>query len=608
MKRLLGGGRMKWAHPVAKFWQAGIAVVVLGVLGALFVAQQANAAPATSGAWLNRMYIVDNAKQNYFDSNTFDDTYQYVEQNPVDGCADSFTFVYIGTGGGDPFRNGNFFYDQSGPNSLTALPNAFWKVQLQVSTKFTSGAGGEACGTPSSAPNGFSVKDNVPLSNPNNRRITFYKTADDKIISFKSAISFSRKGDFKGVPRYFRDDEVADSNNSCADMILAHAANINTNGESIFGRGEIAGSSMLYAVRKDNELGRTAESYDRITEPNSIGRGECKVETDSINGRKSGTYGISGYDDNNHDGYYLAGGLNDGGAPATGGDEQDDAVIIFIGDMSNVPKDASDVPITNPGSPADGGDKNDQQTCKGGAMGWIICPIVSGIRSAVELLRDTMQYFLIVNPLPIGSGGIYDTWNNIRNFANIAFVLAFFIIIFSQATSIGISNYGIKRLLPRLILVAIATNISYFVCSFMVDAFNILGAGVTNLFALANNGAAGTITVGTGTGLLFTGGLTAAITWAFASGAIVQIFPLIAAAFLGFLITFIILVIRQSIIILLVVISPLAFVAGLLPGTQNLFKQWFDMFSTLLVMYPLIMGMFAAARLASAILTAVAGA
>jgi len=608
MKRLLGGGRMKWAHPVAKFWQAGTAVVVLAVLGTLFVAQSANAAPATSGKWLNRMYIVDNAGQNYFDTNTYDDTYQYVEQNPVDGCADSFTFVYLAAGGGaDPFRNGNFFYDQSGPNSLNTLPNNFWKVQLQASSKYTGGAGGETCGTASSAPNGFQIKDNIPLSNANNRRLTFYMNGNDKIISFRSNITFSRKGDFKGVPRYFRDDEVADTNNSCPDMILLHAANINTGGESIFGRGNVAGSSMLFAVRKDDNLSRTAESYDRASEPNAVGRNGCQVEADAMNGRKSGHYGITGYDDNNHDGYYLAGGLQDDGTPATGGDEDDDTIIIFIGDMSNIPKDATGTPVTNPGNPNDGGDKIDQQTCKGGALGWVICPLVSAIQSAADLLKDTMQKMLTVNPLPLGAGQpIYEIWNNMRNFANIGFVIAFFFIIFSQATSIGISNYGIKRLLPRLVLVAIVTNLSYFICAFLVDFFNVLGVGVYNLIAIANGGSQGTVNVSNGAGAVLVGLGAAGATAAFYTGAVVQLFPLLAAAFIGMLITFIVLVVRQAGIIFLVVASPFIALAFLLDGTRQLGSKGVNVGIALLSMYPLIMLLFGGSRLAGDILTAAA--
>jgi hypothetical protein len=607
MKRLLGGGRMKWTHLVAKFGIAGFAVVALGFLGALFVAQTAQAAPAVSAKWLNRMYIVDNNGQNYFDSNTYDDNYSYAEQNAADGCPDQIVFVYQSqVGGGDPLRNINFFYDQDGPNSLMNMPNQFWRVELWASSKYTGGSGGESCGSPQSGGSGFTATQ-IPVGDPGARRYTFYRSESDKIISFKSNITFSRKGDFKGANRYFRDDEVASTNNTCPDMILLHAANINTEAEAIFGRGEIAGSAMLYAIRKDSNLGRTAESYDRASEPNAIGRGDCQVEADALNGRGGGHYGVAGYSDNQADAYFLAGGLQDNGAPATGGDEDDDAIIIFVGSAANVPKDASGAPITNPGNPDNGGDKVDEQVCKGGAMGWIICPIMSGIQAAINLLRDTMQYFLTVNPLPVGTGSLYTAWDNIRNVANIAFVLAFFIIIFSQATSIGISNYGIKRLLPRLVLIAVAANLSYFVCSFLIDLFNVLGVGITNLFAIANGGSAGTVNVSNEAGALFTGGIAVGLTWALATGNIVQIFPLIAAAFIGFVITFILLVVRQALIILLVVASPIAFIAGLLPGTQNWFRQWFEMFLTLLGMYPIVMAIFAAARMATQILTSLGG-
>lgn len=237
----------------------------------------------------------------------------------------------------------------------------------------------------------------------------------------------------------------------------------------------------------------------------------------------------------------------------------------------------------------------------------MVCPIATAIQAGADLLRNAMQYFLTVNPLPIGNGPMYEAWNNVRNVANIAFVIGFFAIIFSQATSIGISNYGIKRLLPRLILVAIATNVSYFVCSFLIDIFNILGVGVTSLLAAINGGNAGTIVVSNGEAAAFGAGLAATITYAFISGAIVQIFPIIVAGLIAIVLVFIVLVIRQALIILLVVVAPLAFVAGLLPGTQQWFTRWMNLFIGMLVMYPVVMGLFAASRLASSILSAMGG-
>jgi hypothetical protein len=607
MKRLLGGGRMKWAHPVAKFWFAGVSALALGVLGSLLFVQTAHAAVPASATFLNRWYIVDSNGQNYFDSEPGDGTFSYAEISPIDGCQDRISFAYRGR----PHQlvNAQFFYVNRD------FPNNEWTVNYEESTKFTSASGTSSCGSPSTNGGGYRLHQNYNLKDPQrNRRITFFKNNNDQIISFKNnSLVFSRKGSFANIPRYFRDGEVGDTANSCPDMILSAPVNVLQEGDNLFGSsGPVPGSSMLYAIRKDDTLTRITETYDHSSEPNQIGRSDCRMEADAMNASTGGHYSTTAYPGNEYDGWFLGAGLDSNGQASFGANgsndaEDDDVAIIFVGTMANHPVDLTNTPISNPGNPEGGGDdKNDQQVCKGGALGWVVCPVVSAIQAGVDLLRDAMEYFLVVNPLPVGTGPIYESWNNIRNFSNIAFAIAFFAIIFSQATSVGISNYGIKRLLPRLILIAIASNLSYYICSFMVDAFNILGVGITSLLAIMNGGSAGTVDVSNGAGLVFTAGLTTAIIWAFRTGAIVQIFPLIAAGFIAFFITFIILVARQMFIILLVVFSPLAFVAGLLPGTQNWFRRWFDVFSTLLLMYPLIMAMFALARITSAIITSAA--
>src|SRR5690606_15887341 len=82
-------------------------------------------------------------------------------------------------------------------------------------------------------------------------------------------------------------------------------------------------------------------------------------------------------------------------------------------------------------------------------------------------------------------------------------------------------------------------------------------------------------------------------------------------AVLGFLIPFlfialtsvitvvIILIMRQVLIILLVFISPLAFVALLLPNTEDYFKKWKSIFQTMLLLYPVVAVIFGASSLAS---------
>ena len=67
------------------------------------------------------------------------------------------------------------------------------------------------------------------------------------------------------------------------------------------------------------------------------------------------------------------------------------------------------------------------------------------------------------------------------------------------------------------------------------------------------------------------------------------------------------LIARQTFIVLLVVISPLAFIAYLLPNTEKYFQQWRKIFTGLLLLFPIIGLLYGAAQLASSILLAAAG-
>ncbi|HVI68824.1 MAG TPA: hypothetical protein VM581_00010 [Magnetospirillaceae bacterium] len=603
MKRAIGGGRMKLTHAIAKRWAVSLfGVAAIAIVGVLVFGKPSHAAPAAIAKWLNRQYLVDDRKVNYLDINTFDRDLTYTEQT-AEKCPDAIQFQPSFTG--NDTSDDVFFYKKSVYDNLDN-----YKANLIVYEERTNTTGQPYCAEAS--------KGYIPVTDPNNRRIVWYKNDQNQIVNIFNGITFSQKGAYKGVPRYFRDSEVADANNSCPDMILLHMAEPlsppflgGDTAEFLFGTGETPDSSLLFSVERNDSLKRVSETYKINGELDNIGENTCHVRGSAMDKKLTGEYAQYANGQASYDVMFISAGLDRNTPPGSAeGDDnwEDDAFITFIGDMNNLPRDTTDKPIEEPPDPNGGNpDQIDKQVCKGGALGWVICPIISAIQSAADLLRNAMQYFLTVNPLPIGSGPIYEAWNNVRNFANIAFVIGFFAIILSQATSIGISNYGIKRLLPRLILVAVATNVSYFICSFAIDIFNILGVGVTNLLAVINGGSAGTVTVSNGAGLIFAGGLTAALVWAFTTGAIVQIFPIIVAAALALLVVFLVLAIRQAIIILLVVVAPLAFVAGLLPGTQQWLTRWSNLFIGMLVMYPIVMGLFAAGRLASSILSSMGG-
>ncbi|AGL62237.1 membrane protein of unknown function [Candidatus Saccharimonas aalborgensis] len=259
---------------------------------------------------------------------------------------------------------------------------------------------------------------------------------------------------------------------------------------------------------------------------------------------------------------------------------------------------------------AAGSTNGSKPTCVIKSIGWLVCPIMNFMATVNDGAQNYISMALVVNKeVTDQNGGTFTAWQQFRNYANAAFVLAFLIIIFSQISSIGITNYGIKKMLPKLIVAAILVNVSYYVCQLAVDISNMLGYSLSSLLSVTvtDPGAAAAAsssnkwldTIG---GILGMTGLGVAAIALLLSVST----PVVLAALLALALTVLILIGRQALIILLIVISPLAFVAYLLPNTENLFKKWYKLFSTLLLLFPIVALVFGASKLASTILSAAA--
>jgi hypothetical protein len=262
--------------------------------------------------------------------------------------------------------------------------------------------------------------------------------------------------------------------------------------------------------------------------------------------------------------------------------------------------------------------EKDKSTCVLPGIGWIVCPIMYLMGKLVDSAYSFVTTLLKVPALVLtgNSSGIYTGWTIMRNFSNVAFVIVFLIIIFSQLTNVGVTNYGIKKMLPRLIVAAILVNISYWICAVAVDLSNISGSAIFDLFSgigsnitLPNSGAFGA----DGKGWEAMVGGTLAAGGAIAAGAalytsLAALLPALVAALFAIVTVFLVLTLRQALIILLIVVSPLAFVAYLLPNTESLFKKWRGLLQTLLLMYPIVAGIFGVSALASKIIMSADGA
>ena len=277
----------------------------------------------------------------------------------------------------------------------------------------------------------------------------------------------------------------------------------------------------------------------------------------------------------------------------------------YSGDAVNACKQGQSAKIETP-SDGDGGGEEEKNSCGVDGIGWLVCPLMSFAGSLGDASYSAISYFLSIDKEIFkeqSNGGLGQAWSFFRDIANAVFAVIFLWVIFSQISNVGVSNYGIKKILPRLIIGALLVNLSFYICQLAVDLSNILGFSLKGVLEGAASGV-GTQSAEVGTfNTLIIGGLALAGVGLFIFLAVS--IPTIMALLLALLVVLVILIVRQAAVILLIAISPLAFAAWLLPNTENLFKKWVSMFRGLLIVFPVISLLYGAGKLAGAVLAAV---
>ena len=296
------------------------------------------------------------------------------------------------------------------------------------------------------------------------------------------------------------------------------------------------------------------------------------------------------------------------------------------GEIGNVPAPDPTPDDPNPGpgqEPEPGNDGSTVSNCidSAGPLGWIICPTLKLAGTAAEKLYGYIEdSFLWIGSDVMGTNkSVHQAWGEFRNYANIAFIIVFLVVILSQITGFGISNYGIKKILPRLIAVALLTNLSFIICQLAVDLSDIVGSGIKAALSSNSFTVVGAVDSEYGVnniisdifGVLFAGagtvgaGYLAAVTWE------LWLLPLLLAiitALIGVFVFFLSLAVRQAGIIILVILCPVAIVCYTLPNTKKLFDKWFRMFTSLLMVYPICGLLMGGGQLASKILVSLSDA
>ena len=252
----------------------------------------------------------------------------------------------------------------------------------------------------------------------------------------------------------------------------------------------------------------------------------------------------------------------------------------------------------------------------GGFLSWMLCPtIADGAATASGLLGSitdlTTTHKSIIEQFSDQGSAIYKAWSAFRNLANIGFVIMLLVVIFSQVTSIGISNYNIKKILPKLIITAILVNFSYLILGVLIDLSHIIGNGIgsairtiagESMSAEASAQASNTISTiagaVAGAGVIGGGVAIATTGPAIILPVVLFIITTVISVFFGF----VMLTVRQAAIIMVIVLAPLAMVLYALPNTAAITKKYVSTLKALLMLYPMFVLATSAGALASSII------
>jgi hypothetical protein len=274
----------------------------------------------------------------------------------------------------------------------------------------------------------------------------------------------------------------------------------------------------------------------------------------------------------------------------------------------------------SPSQYSEGTGGSSESECSGlSVLGWVLCPITTGFLRFIEnIFNGVIVANLIVSPLDNSSdadaadAAIYEIWNNFRIIANVLFVVVLLIAIFGQGLA-GFelfSAYDFRKILPRLAAGVVGIQLSWYIVGFMVDLFNVIGAGTRGLILAPVEGLQsfdydfGALADFVSVLLAGTAVWVAAFAGFNIAGVLLLVPSILLPIALALIMALVVVMFRKMLIFILIVVSPVAFVLGILPNTQMFFKQWWEFFWKALFMYPIIMAFIAGGELTAKLLVA----
>ncbi len=270
-------------------------------------------------------------------------------------------------------------------------------------------------------------------------------------------------------------------------------------------------------------------------------------------------------------------------------------------DNSSPPKTGDGKVITGTGGGAGGGSSEATCESEAGVLAWIMCSVLTFLEkgiSGVDSVINALLYYDFDKATNANgpNGGLKNAWARLRNLAFLILIPMMLVMVISTALGFGfVDAYTLKKSLPRMLAAIIFISLSWDICKIMIDVTNALGRGMAGFVSGA--------VVGGGTGALkFTDiftvpegfmsilvvGAAAGIGFMFSEAVMAILGSLALVVFAVLLLTVAVLALRITIITGLILLSPLAILSWIFPGNDKLWKLWWNSFSKLLLLYPII--------------------
>lgn len=232
--------------------------------------------------------------------------------------------------------------------------------------------------------------------------------------------------------------------------------------------------------------------------------------------------------------------------------------------------------------------------CAGRGVNAILC---MGARAGATTASQSfaiLEKLFQVNPNVLARSSVGEIWGKIRTYTNFLVVIFLIVTAIMYVSNQKLNYYNLKTLIPKIVLVVIFINISYYLILIATDISNIIGANISkftdsiiksfdpeNKIGMKEFYSEVTSILKAGIPISMAGAVIISL-----AGGFSFIFPTIVAGLITFFIMFLSIGVRELMIVVLTILAPIFIFTKLLPD-EKYYKQWKKILISMLLVYPI---------------------